>query len=71
MILDIGAFSFYYLRYNPRYQVEVLLITSLAYVAWGIIHHISENDIHLKVILEYLLIALLVNFVVLSLLFRA
>lgn len=71
VILDIGAGMFYFLRFNPIYQVLVLLTTSVAYVVWGIIHHWQEDDLHLKVILEYLLLALLVDLVIISLLFRA
>lgn len=71
VILDLGAGMFYFLRFNPSYQALVLLSTSIAYVAWGMIHHWLEEDLHLKVILEYLLIALLVDLLIFSLLFRA
>lgn len=71
VILDIGAGMFYFLRFSPSYQVLVLLATSLSYLLWGIIHHWLAEDLHFKVVLEYLLVALLANLLILSLLFRA
>ena len=71
VILNLGIGLFYLFRFNPLYQMKVILATSIAYVVWGIIHHWLSEDLHLKVVLEYLLIAILVNLIVLSLLFRA
>lgn len=71
VILNLGIGLFYFFRFNPFYQMKVILATSIAYVVWGIIHHWLSEDLHLKVVLEYLLIAILVNLIILSLLFRA
>jgi hypothetical protein len=71
VILNIGALMFYLLRFDPLYQMWVMVLTSFAYILWGLIHHFLEEDLHLKVILEYILIAMLVNLVVMTLLFRA
>lgn len=70
-ILNIGAFGFYLLRYNPLFQAWTLIITSIFYVLWSLIHHYLEGDLHPKVIMEYLLMSLLVNLIILSLIFRA
>lgn len=71
VILNIGLGAFFFFRFNPSYQATVIVVTSLAYVFWGIIHHFLCEDLHVKIVLEYLLIALLANLVVLSLIFRA
>lgn len=71
VILNIGVGAFFYFRFNPTYQAAVVVLTSISYVFWGIIHHFICEDLHIKVVLEYLLLALLANLVVLSLLFRA
>ena len=34
-------------------------IAAAAYVAWGIIHHSRRGDLHLKIVLEYLALAIL------------
>ena len=36
-----------------------LLLGVCAYLVWGIIHHWHKKDLHLKVVLEYLGIAVL------------
>ncbi len=70
-ILIAGGGMFYFLRFQPFYQMLVVMLFSFAYVAWGVIHHWFERDLHLKVIVEYFLIGLLVNLIIFSLLFRA
>ena len=70
-ILNLGVGMFYFLRFNPIYQIAVMAVTGMAYVLWGVIHHWHEEDLHPKIILEYILIALLANLIILSLLFRA
>lgn len=56
IILVIGVGMFYMTRGSPALQVAVAIITSLAYVAWGIIHHAIQGDLHAKVVIEYMLI---------------
>ncbi|KKT65500.1 MAG: hypothetical protein UW60_C0044G0014 [Candidatus Woesebacteria bacterium GW2011_GWA2_44_33] len=34
-------------------------IAAAAYLAWGIIHHARRGDLHLKIVLEYLALAIL------------
>lgn len=70
-ILNIGIVAFLFFSYNKLYQLVVVGSMSGMYVLWGIIHHHLSEDLHLKVVLEYLLIALLAMAVVVSLLYRA
>lgn len=44
--------------------VEFIVILSFAsfYIIWGIYHHIIENTLHLKIVLEYILIGFLAVF---------
>lgn len=37
-------------------QLMIGVVTSVAYVAWGIIHHVMQGDLHRKVVIEYVLI---------------
>lgn len=39
--------------------IYALLLGVGAYLVWGIIHHWHKKDLHLKVVLEYLGIAVL------------
>ncbi|MDP3888541.1 MAG: hypothetical protein Q8Q24_00710 [bacterium] len=71
VILNLGFAMFYLLRSNSSLQTIAVVATSLAYVFWGIIHHWLADDLHPKVILEYLLFAVLVDSIFISLIFRA
>lgn len=55
-ILAGGALTFWYAAGNTRLQLLAGLVTTLAYVAWGIIHHMSQGDLHRNVVIEYILI---------------
>jgi len=65
-VLGYGIFS-------ASQSVEIILIISLGgfYFLWGIWHHFREGDLHLKIVLEYLLIAVLAVVLLLSLIMRA
>lgn len=47
--------------------IYALLLGVGAYLVWGIIHHWHKKDLHLKVVLEYLGLAILGLAIVLSL----
>lgn len=55
-ILSGGAFTFWYATGNTRLQLAAGIVTALAYVAWGIIHHAIQGDLHRNVVIEYILI---------------
>lgn len=39
--------------------LPVVIAVAVAYVLWGVIHHSRSGDLHSKVVLEYLGIAIL------------
>ncbi len=43
-------------------EFMVLLIFVAFYILWGIYHHIIEDTLHLKVVVEYILIAFTIIF---------
>ena len=55
LIGGIGAFM--YAAPNVSLQFDIAVITCVAYVIWGIIHHAMQKDLHQKVVVEYILIA--------------
>lgn len=69
MNIAVGAFLFF--SFNHTYQLIILLVTGISYILWGIIHHHLQDDLHLKVAVEYILVALLAEIIILSLLLRA
>ena len=58
-ILAAGVFTFIYVRPNTTIQLLVGIITAVAYVLWGLIHHAVQKDLHQKIVVEYLLIGVI------------
>ena len=55
-ILAVGVLTFIYVRPNTTLQLFVGILTAVAYVLWGFIHHAMQKDLHQKIVVEYLLI---------------
>lgn len=55
-ILIAGIASFQYVKPDSTAQLMIGIATSVAYVAWGIIHHFIRRDLHKRVVVEYILI---------------
>jgi len=58
-ILGAGAWSFWNAGGNVMLQLIIGGVTTIAYVMWGIIHHIISGDLHKKVVIEYVLVGLI------------
>ena len=56
VILAAGVFTFLYVRPNTTLQLFVGVVTAVAYVLWGFVHHAMRKDLHQKIVVEYLLI---------------
>lgn len=54
-ILISGFIIFNYVAPNTVLQFTVGIITSVAYVVWGVIHHAIKKDLHARIVLEYIL----------------
>lgn len=60
MILALFAVYFFsYFKGYPGKQFAVALISSFLYFYLGMLYHYCEGDLHVKIVIEYLLIALL------------
>jgi len=59
LLLIVGIGLFFYFRGFPTKQYSVVIIVSLLYFGWGIINHAIEGDLHIKIVVEYALIAIL------------
>jgi hypothetical protein len=58
-ILAGGVAAFYYASPNGGLQFIIGIITSVAYVLWGLIHHSMRKDLHKKIVVEYVLMGLI------------
>jgi hypothetical protein len=70
-VLLVGAISVLSLRHDPRLQQYAVAAMGASYVLWGAVHHYSEGDLHPRVLLEYILMAMLCVSILLSIMIRA
>lgn len=59
LILGIGAGAFFLVSGSNQMQLFIGIVTSLAYVVWGLLHHALQKDLHPKVVIEYVLISVI------------
>lgn len=65
LLLTAGIFfilSLNIFRGNRTPEFIVLLAFTSFYIIWGIYHHVVEDTLHLKTVIEYILIAFTVLF---------
>lgn len=65
-ILFLGFGSFLMVSYDRLLQEKIAYLIAFSYFSWGMIHHFLKDDLHLKIVIEYLLISSLVLVVLLS-----
>ena len=58
-ILSLGFVSFVSSFGNRRLQFKIVVTTSFLYVVWGVVHHFLEKTLYPKIVVEYILVALL------------
>jgi hypothetical protein len=58
-IVMIGTSLFYLSKGYADRQFLIVLGTALAYVFWGVSYHLAKGDFHPRIMIEYLLIAVL------------
>lgn len=70
-LLGAGAVGFIFFSYDRIFQIGVSIALAVSYVVWGVVHHYLHRDLHLTVLIEYLVVAALGLVIVFSLIFRA
>ncbi|OGH16389.1 MAG: hypothetical protein A3C22_01200 [Candidatus Levybacteria bacterium RIFCSPHIGHO2_02_FULL_37_10] len=59
IIFILGFLLAYSNRSNENLQIGIIIATTFFYVLWGIIHHLINHDLHVKIVVEYILIGVL------------
>lgn len=54
-ILTLG-FLLAYNSPNKIFQIGVIIAITFFYVLWGIMHHLLNHDLSIKIVIEYILI---------------
>lgn len=70
-ILMAGFVGLVLFPYDKIFQIAVTAGLVSSYVSWGIAHHFLHGDLHLKIVIEYLAVALLGFVIILSMVIRA
>lgn len=58
-LLGVGLWGIFWFDYSRVIQLRIVISLGVAYVMWGMVHHWYHRDLHLKVVWEYLLVAVL------------
>ncbi len=70
LILALGLGGLIFFRFEVASQIAVVAIMAVFYVLWGILHHLHDQNLTVRVILEYISMAALVTFILVILLLR-
>lgn len=55
----LGLWGIFWFSYAKQAQFAVIVGMALSYVFWGLLHHRAHRDLHIGIVLEYILIAAL------------
>lgn len=53
VFFSIAFLTFWYFSYNRLIQFYLVLVASIYYFCWGLIHHWIHKDLTLEVAIEY------------------
>jgi hypothetical protein len=59
MWFSLGVILLSLARYNRELQIQTLMFVTIGYIAWGAIHHYILHTLCAKIMLEYVLFAIL------------
>ncbi len=57
--LFVTVLLFYIFRFQPTYQISIVLGGAVFYSVWGILHHHLEGRLTEKIVMEYILLSVL------------
>jgi len=52
------SFLLAYSSPDRAFQIGVVIATTFFYVLWGIMHHLLNHDLNMKIVIEYVLIGM-------------
>lgn len=67
MVISVIAVSLFSGR--PGYQAISVILASLGYIAWGLIHHHKEETLYMEVAAEYILLGIFGSVIALGLIY--
>jgi len=70
-ILSIGFGLFWIFNFNRQIQIMITIGLGIAYVIWGIVHHLIRKEIYWRIVWEYIIVASLACIFVIFILLRS
>lgn len=70
-ILGFGLYLFRIFSFNRQVQIWLIVAIAFVYLNWGVVYHWLKKELHLRVVIEYLAVALLAAIMMIFLLLRA
>ena len=70
-IFSLGFFGFVHFPYDKVLQTAITIAVCVSFVVWGTLHHHIHDDLHPKIVLEYVGTAVLGAVILLSLIWSA
>lgn len=67
IILALGIFLSLQTSGDRQLQMLIMVMTVFFYVLWGILHHLLEHDLSIKIMIEYVLMGSLAMSIILFL----
>lgn len=59
IVFFVASVLFFIFRYESHFQRNVVYATSGLYFLWSLYHHYQRGDLHLSIVIEYLVFILL------------
>jgi len=69
-ILSIGFGLFWIFNFNRHIQIIITVSLGIAYVIWGVVHHLFHKEFHWRIVWEYVVVATIACTIVIFLLLR-
>ena len=60
ILSPVFLLGIYYFRSMPYLQMQVISMAAITYLSLAVIHHLKDKSLHMDLILEYVLIAILI-----------
>ena len=68
IIVSLAVVAILFFNGNNFIQQIIIVALSILYIVWGILHHLKEKNLQARIVLEYVLFALLGCIIVIGLL---
>jgi hypothetical protein len=59
LILSLGLISILLANPNIKMQAGIVFLTVFFYILWGMVHHLINHELTLRIMIEYVLIGAL------------